>query len=89
MWNSCRWTSRVDGYPAIAQARWLAWRRTQRLDDRLPDSIADVLDDVIAFTDPAVLATVDGLSLRADDSGRGPDMTTHRNGTTANLGGVA
>jgi hypothetical protein len=39
----------LDGYPAIAQPRWAAWRRGQGLDDRLPSQSADVLDHVIIF----------------------------------------
>jgi hypothetical protein len=41
----------LDGYAALAQARWAAWRRKQQLDDRLPASFLDVLGPVIAFAD--------------------------------------
>ncbi|MEX1165101.1 MAG: nucleotidyl transferase AbiEii/AbiGii toxin family protein [Nitriliruptor sp.] len=41
----------LAGYPEIAQAKWAAWRRRQRLDDRLPPDFGDVLDHVIAFAD--------------------------------------
>lgn len=44
----------LDGYPALAQRRWSAWRRKHRLDDRLPQDFAAVLDRVIAFADPAL-----------------------------------
>ena len=47
----------LDGYPALAQQRWSAWRRKHRLDDRLPDRLADVLDAVITFADPAIDGT--------------------------------
>ncbi len=43
----------LDGYTTLGQARWAAWRRKQRLDDRLPSSFADVLEDVIVYADPA------------------------------------
>jgi hypothetical protein len=48
----------LDGYAALAQPRWLAWRRRQHLDDRLPQSFADVLTAVISFADPALAGTV-------------------------------
>src|ERR1022692_519461 len=48
----------LDGYPAIAQPRWAAWRRGQRLDDRLPSQFADVLGHVIIFADPVLAGTV-------------------------------
>jgi hypothetical protein len=31
----------LDGYGDIGQQRWAAWRRKQRLDDRLPESLGD------------------------------------------------
>ncbi len=57
----------LDRYPALAQQRWAAWRRKHRLNDRLPERFADVLDAVIAFTDPAISATVPDRVWRADD----------------------
>jgi hypothetical protein len=47
----------LDGYPAIAQPRWAAWRRGQRLDDRPPSQFTDVLDHVIIFADPVLTGT--------------------------------
>ncbi|MFC3492901.1 hypothetical protein [Glycomyces rhizosphaerae] len=44
----------LDGYAELAQARWRAWRRKQRLDDRLPERFYELLDAVIGFADPAV-----------------------------------
>ncbi len=44
----------LDGYATLGQARWAAWRRRQHLDDRLPSSFAKVLNEVIAFADPAL-----------------------------------
>jgi Nucleotidyl transferase AbiEii toxin, Type IV TA system len=41
----------LDGYAALAQRRWAAWRRRQRLDDRLPVEFADVLAVVIEFAE--------------------------------------
>jgi hypothetical protein len=48
----------LDGYATLAQTRRAAWRRKQRLDDRLPSSFLDVLEEVIAFADPASAAAV-------------------------------
>ena len=50
----------LDGYAALAQPRWLAWRRKQHLVDRLPQSFAEVLVAVVTFADPALDGTVDG-----------------------------
>ena len=44
----------LDGYAELAQARWRAWRRKQRLDDRLPERFDQLLDAVIGFADPAI-----------------------------------
>ncbi|MGH3380343.1 MAG: nucleotidyl transferase AbiEii/AbiGii toxin family protein [Actinoallomurus sp.] len=48
----------LDGYPALAQPRWVAWRRRIHLEDRLPESFADVLAAVIALADPALGSAV-------------------------------
>jgi Nucleotidyl transferase AbiEii toxin, Type IV TA system len=47
----------LDGYGAIGQQRWAAWRRKQRLDDRLPESFDGVVRAVIAFADVAIDGT--------------------------------
>ena len=52
----------LDGYGAIGQQRWEAWRRKQRLDDRLPSQFSEVLVAVTAFADSAVIGTSDGRS---------------------------
>jgi hypothetical protein len=41
----------LDGYAALGQSRWLAWRAKQNLDDRLPASFTDVLESVLVFAD--------------------------------------
>lgn len=43
------------------QAKWVAWRRKQELEDRVPESFADVLAEVITFADPALLGEVADL----------------------------
>jgi hypothetical protein len=55
-------TSTLDGYGAIGQQRWEAWRRKQSLEDRLPENFSDVIVAVAAFADPAVTGRCDGQS---------------------------
>jgi hypothetical protein len=38
----------------VAQDRWRRWRRAQRLEHRIPEDFGEVLDEVIAFADPAL-----------------------------------
>ena len=42
----------LEGYGEIGQARWVAWRRKQQLEDRLPEQFTDVIAVAIAFADP-------------------------------------
>lgn len=46
----------LAGYADVpgVQSKWSAWRRRQQLDDRLPESFADVLEQVYRFADPAI-----------------------------------
>jgi hypothetical protein len=53
-------TGFLDGCPALARQRWAAWRRKHRLDDRLPQDLASVLETVMAFADPAITRTAAG-----------------------------
>lgn len=48
----------LEGYAALAQPRWRAWRRRIHLEDRLPESFADVLATVVALADPALGSAV-------------------------------
>jgi Nucleotidyl transferase AbiEii toxin, Type IV TA system len=41
----------LDGYAALAQAKWHAWRARQNLEDRLPADFTEVLESVLVFTD--------------------------------------
>ncbi|MGS2616339.1 nucleotidyl transferase AbiEii/AbiGii toxin family protein [Micromonospora sp. LZ34] len=50
----------LDGYAALAERRWAAWRRKHRLDDRLPRDFGEVLQRVYALADPALTGTCDG-----------------------------
>lgn len=44
----------LDGYGAIGQGRWQAWRKKQQLEDRLPEQFADVVSAVVFFADPVI-----------------------------------
>lgn len=48
----------LAGYADLAQRRWLAWLRKQRLDDLVPNNFSSVLDLVASFADPVI----DGLA---------------------------
>ena len=50
----------LAGYGEIGQERWAAWRRRQRLEDRLPERFEDLLTLVIDFADPAITGTAEG-----------------------------
>lgn len=50
----------LDGYGEIAQARWMAWRRKQQLEDRTPESFVSLLDDFLAFGDPILTGAATG-----------------------------
>lgn len=44
----------LDGYADLAQSRWAAWRRRQKLDDRLPVAFSDILAQIQIFADPVL-----------------------------------
>lgn len=50
--------SMLNGYAALGQSRWIAWRRKQRLEDRLPGDFAEVLGAVQTFADPVLTGVV-------------------------------
>lgn len=43
----------LDGYADIAQTKWAAWRRKQKL-NHLPEQFADLLTDFFNFADPVL-----------------------------------
>jgi hypothetical protein len=57
----------LDGYAGLAQRRWTAWRRKQRLDDRLLERFGEVLDTVIAFADAVMRGTADARTWSGTD----------------------
>lgn len=52
----------LDDYGQIGQQRWTAWRRRQRLEDRLPEQFGDVIAAVTDFADPAILGFAEACS---------------------------
>jgi hypothetical protein len=50
----------LAAFPGLAQTRWAAWIRKQRLTDLLPMQFGVVLDAVTAFTDPVVRGQSEG-----------------------------
>jgi hypothetical protein len=60
----------LDGLAVLAQRKWAAWVRKQRLDDRLPHSFEQTLSRVAEFADPASPVTrLVGPGSRVPDSG--------------------
>jgi hypothetical protein len=55
----------LDGYEALAQTKYGAWRRKNRRDE-LPDQFADLLAAVIAFADPALTDGAGDTTWRPD-----------------------
>jgi hypothetical protein len=48
----------LDIYVDLAQSRWTAWRRRQRLESRLPEQFSRILEETILFADPVLTDTV-------------------------------
>ena len=45
----------LNGYGAIAQTRWRAWLRKQRLDSTIPTDFSIVIEQVVSFADPLIV----------------------------------
>ncbi|MBU7597966.1 nucleotidyl transferase AbiEii/AbiGii toxin family protein [Streptomyces sp. P38-E01] len=56
----------LDGLPELAQRKWAAWVRKQRLEDRLPRSFEQVLYKVAEFAAPALTGEATGMRWKAD-----------------------
>jgi hypothetical protein len=50
----------LEGYADIAQSRWIAWLRKQRLETRVPREFRAVLEHVSRFADPVIGDEVSG-----------------------------
>lgn len=53
--------SAVSGFGALGQAGWQAWRRRERLDERLPAAFSDALAVVVRLGSGAVSPEAEGL----------------------------
>jgi predicted nucleotidyltransferase component of viral defense system len=49
----------LNGYAAIAQTRWRAWLRKQRLDSTIPTDFSVVLEHVVSFADGLIAGGID------------------------------
>jgi predicted nucleotidyltransferase component of viral defense system len=47
----------LNGYAPIAQTRWRAWLRKQRLDSTIPTDFSIVLEQVVSFADPLIVGS--------------------------------
>lgn len=56
----------LDGYAELAQPKWAAWRRKQQLDSA-PIEFQDLLDRVIDFADPILVAVRPNSAGASDD----------------------
>jgi hypothetical protein len=52
----------LDGMPALAQPKWAAWRRKQRIEQQLPEQFAEVLQHVTAFSDPVISGSANDMT---------------------------
>ena len=52
----------LDGYADLAQTKWSAWIRKQRLNDRLPNAFGQALAAIAEFADPAMRDQIKGKS---------------------------
>jgi hypothetical protein len=55
----------LDGFAGMAQPNWARWRKRMNMEASMPADFAGVLADVIAFADPVLAWTADGLTWRA------------------------
>lgn len=49
----------LDGYGAVAQPRWAAWRTNQKLEDEAPERIDEIVDSLVKFADPILDGTAE------------------------------
>ena len=51
----------LAGMSEVAQPKWLAWRRRQRLGETTPERFQDLIDRCVIFTDPVLTGDARGL----------------------------
>ena len=44
----------LKGYAEIAETRWRAWLRKQRLENTIPTNFSIVLEQLVSFADPLI-----------------------------------
>lgn len=52
----------LDGMAGLAQPKWAAWRRKQRMEQQVPEQFAEVLHHVTRFADPAISGSADNMT---------------------------
>lgn len=55
-------TPLLDTLPDTAQRKWDTWRRKQRLEATTPEHFGDLLSSVLAFTEPVLEGSAEGLA---------------------------
>lgn len=55
-------TVSLEGMSELAQPRWAAWRRKQRLEATTPERFQDVLDQCVVFADRVLEGRAIGLT---------------------------
>jgi hypothetical protein len=58
----------LQGYRAIAQAKWAPWRRKQKL-GQLPEDFGDLLEDLYTFADPVIAGDATGMTWNPSERG--------------------
>lgn len=57
----------LEGFGAMAQTQWSIWRRKQQLEALAPERFTDLIDQFIAFADPAVTGVVTDMQWDPDE----------------------
>lgn len=52
----------IADMPRLAQSKWGAWRKKQRLENTTPEDFADLLQTCLAFTEPVLTGRAAGLA---------------------------
>jgi hypothetical protein len=52
----------LQGMSEIAQPKWAAWRRKQHMEQMIPEQFADIVQQVLAFGNPAIDGSAEGMN---------------------------
>lgn len=58
----------LNGFGAVAQPRWSAWRAKQKLEREAPEDIDDLVASLVEFTDPILDGSAAALVWNASAS---------------------